>query len=119
VDEEYAARFETALAILEEVAAGGVAEALAAAWVTRDRDGALELVAAWAELNHDLAALAAETAEVMRFPALEGRLRALAEGGRLASAERVWEALARAASALRDNCNVALTLEELFLGMRA
>ena len=119
VDEEYAARFETALAILEEVAAGGVAEALAAARVTRDRDEALELVAAWGELNHDLAALAAETADVIRFPALGSRLRGLADGGRLVPPERAWEALAGAASALRDNCNVALTLEELFLRMKA
>ncbi len=119
VDEEYAARFEAALTILEEVAAGGVAEALAAAGVTRDRAEALELVAAWAELTHELAAVGAGATEAMRFPALEGRLRGLAEGGRFVPPEEAWAALARAGAALRDNSNVALTLEELFLELTA
>jgi DNA polymerase-3 subunit delta' len=114
---EDAAALESALAILEEVAAGGVAEALAAAQGTRGREDALALVNALAEVNHDLAAMSAGAAETLRFPAWEGRCRALVEGGRLASPERLWEGLARAALALRDNCNVALTLEELFLGM--
>jgi hypothetical protein len=112
-----ATTLENALAVLEEIAAGGVAEALAAAQVTRGREDALALVNALAEVNHDLAAIRAGAAETLRFPAWEGRCRALVEGGRLASPELVWEGLARAGLALRDNCNVALTLEELFLGM--
>ena len=114
---DVAAALEGALAVLEEVAAGGVAEALAAAQVTRGREDALALVNALAEVNHDLAALRAGAVDTLRFPAWEGRCRALAEGGRLASPERVWDDLARAALALHENCNVALTLEELFLGM--
>jgi hypothetical protein len=55
----------------------------------------------------------------MRFPALESRLRGLAEGGRLVPPEEAWAALARAGAALRDNSNVALTLEELFLELTA
>jgi len=114
---EDTAALQNALAILEEVAAGGVAEALAAAQGARGREDALALVDALAEVNHELAALRAGAAETLRYPAWEERSRALARGGRLASPERVWEGLARAALALRGNCNVALTLEELFLGM--
>ena len=57
--------------------------------------------------------------DTRRLEALEGRVRALAESGRLVTPEQTWEALARAAAALRDNSNVALTLEELFLGLTA
>ncbi len=118
-DDEYVARVEAALTIMEELAAGGVAEALGAAQVTRDRDEALALVAAWADLTHELAALQGGVPEAARFPALEGRCRDLAAGGRFATPERAWDALARAGAALRDNSNVALTLEELFLQITA
>jgi DNA polymerase-3 subunit delta' len=114
---EAAEEMESALALLEEVAAGGVAEAFAAAQLARGREEALALVNALAELSHELAAAAAGAAEALRYPAWEGRYAVLLRGGRLASPERAWEELARAGLALRDNCNVALTLEELFLGM--
>jgi hypothetical protein len=94
-----------------------VAEAFAAAQLARGREEALALVEALAELNHELAAAGAGAAETFRYPAWEGRYAALLRGGRLTSPEGAWEELARAALALRDNCNVALTLEELFLGM--
>jgi hypothetical protein len=102
---------------MEELAAGGVAEALGAAQVTRGREEALALVAAWAELTHELAAVRRGAADTLRLEVFEGRVRALAESGRLVAPERAWEALARAGAALRDNSNVALTLEELFLQM--
>ncbi len=114
-DEEQLERLEVALGIMEELAAGGIAEALGAAQVTRGREEALALVAAWADLTHELAAVHGGAVETLRLEAFEGRVRALAESGRLVTPERAWEALARAAAALRDNSNVALTLEELFL----
>ncbi len=117
LDEEQLERLEAALGMMEELAAGGVAEALGAAQVTRGREEALALVAAWADLTHELAAVHGGAVDTLRLEALEGRVRALAESGRLVTPEQAWEALARAAAALRDNSNVALTLEELFLEM--
>lgn len=117
LDEEQLERLEAALGMMEELAAGGVAEALGAAQFTRGREEALALVAAWADLTHELAAVHGGAVDTLRLEALEGRVRALAESGRLVTPEQAWEALARAAAALRDNSNVALTLEELFLEM--
>ena len=119
VDEEQLGRLEAALGIWEGLAAGGVVEALGAAQITRGREEALALVAAWADLTHELAAVHGGAPDTLRLEALEGRVRALAESGRLVTPEQTWEALARAAAALRDNSNVALTLEELFLGLTA
>jgi DNA polymerase-3 subunit delta' len=119
VDEERLARLEAALGIWEALAAGGVVEALGAAQITRGREEALALVAAWADLTHELAAVRGDAPDTLRLGGLEGRVRALVESGRLATPEQTWEALARAAAALRDNSNVALTLEELFLELTA
>ncbi|HUV85886.1 MAG TPA: hypothetical protein VMX79_02105 [bacterium] len=119
VDEEQLGRLEAALRIMEELAAGGVVEALGAAQITRGREEALALVAAWADLTHELAAVRGGAPDTLRLEALEGRVRALAGSGRLVTPEQAWEALARAAAALRDNSNVALTLEELFLELTA
>jgi DNA polymerase-3 subunit delta' len=118
-DEERLGRLEAALGIWEELATGGVVEALGAAQITRGREEALALVAAWADLTHELAAVLGGAPDMLRLGALEGRVRALAESGRLAAPERTWEALARAAAALHDNSNVALTLEELMLELTA
>jgi DNA polymerase-3 subunit delta' len=115
--EEYAARLDAALTILEGVAEGGVAAALMAAQVTRDREEALAMVSAWAELNHEFAALQAGAPELLRFPELEARSRALVEGGGLVPPERMWNALVAASLALHGNSNVALALEGLLLGM--
>jgi DNA polymerase-3 subunit delta' len=119
LDDEYVERLEAALSVMEELAAGGVAEALAAAQRTRGREEALALLDAWAEVTHELAALERGAPEALRLGSLEGRVRALAKSGRLAEPERAWEALARAGAALRDNSNVALTLEELYLEIMA
>jgi DNA polymerase-3 subunit delta' len=110
-----AARYEGALAVMEAVVRGGVVEALEAAQATRQREEALALVAACADLAHEVAALRAGTPEALRLPAWEGRCRDLAASGGLPSAEELWEGCGKAALALRGNCNVALTLEELFL----
>ncbi len=120
VDEEHKADVESALALLEELARGGAAAALHAATGARGRKGreeALALVAALAELSHDVAAVTSAAPELVRRPQLEGRVRALAESGKLKPPEVSWEALARAAAALHANCNVALTLEELLLSL--
>jgi len=101
--EEYAETVARARELWAELAAGGVPVALTAAGAFRDRDDALALVASLAELTHDLA------------------MGKAAGGGLPADRDpvRTWEALARAARALRDNGNVVLTLEELFLALAA
>lgn len=115
--EEKRAVYEQALRLWEDIVRGGIAAALtAAANGPRERETALELVAALTDLHRDVVAAGAGAADVLRWPEFQSRY-ALLSPSSAADAERRWEALAQAARALHANANVALTLEELFLAL--